>query len=173
MKLFWKSWILTYCTLRSGAGCGQNICYQVAIFRGRKGSAGKIFATILLHLWFSLIWYAIWPCPEKNNFDSIPRIGGEVGVGGQRVSGQNICYQVAVASWFSLIWYATWPCSEKVKFWSFDPNSRVGGGGGGGSGGVCGQNICYHAAAFVKFFNWICNMTMFWKSWSLTYWTPS
>ena len=38
------------------------------------------------------------------------------------------------------------------------------GGGGGGRGlgvGVCGQNICYHAAAFVILFNLICNMTMF------------
>ena len=31
-----------------------------------------------------------------------------------------------------------------------------------GSGrGVCGQNICYHVAAFVILFNLICNMTMF------------
>ena len=36
--------------------------------------------------------------------------------------------------------------------------------------GVCGQNICYQVAAFVKFFISICKMTMFWKSWSLTYW---
>ena len=30
-----------------------------------------------------------------------------------------------------------------------------------GSGGVCGQYICYHVAAFVILFNLICNMTMF------------
>ena len=44
---------------------------------------------------------------------------------------------------------------------NFDLLTPTAGSGGGGSGGVCGQNICYHAAAFVKFFNWICNMTMF------------
>ena len=36
-----------------------------------------------------------------------------------------------------------------------------GSGGGVGVGGVCGQNICYHAAAFEIFFNLICNMTVF------------
>ena len=29
--------------------------------------------------------------------------------------------------------------------------------------GVCAQNICYHVAAFVIFFNLICNMSMFLK----------
>ena len=35
-----------------------------------------------------------------------------------------------------------------------------GGGGGGGGKGVCWQNICHHAAAFVIPFNLICNMTV-------------
>ena len=29
--------------------------------------------------------------------------------------------------------------------------------------GVCGKNICYHAAVFVSLFNLICNMTLFLK----------
>ena len=33
----------------------------------------------------------------------------------------------------------------------------------GGGGGVCGQNVCYHVAAFVIPFNLIFNMTMLWK----------
>ena len=51
MTIFWKSWILTYCS--HPWGC-----------RGR-GSPGKILATMLLHSWFSLIWYAPWPYSEK------------------------------------------------------------------------------------------------------------
>ena len=35
---------------------------------------------------------------------------------------------------------------------------------------VCGQNICYHVAASVFSFNLICNMTIFWKRYSLTFW---
>ena len=31
-----------------------------------------------------------------------------------------------------------------------------------GRGCVCGQNICYHVAASVVSFNFICNMTIFW-----------
>ena len=86
---------------------------------------------------------------------------------------------------FSLISHATWPysekswlhpqgrgclrgkifatMSEKVEFWPTDPILRVGGGGLGG------QNICYHVAALVILFNLICNMTLFWKSWILSY----
>ena len=48
---------------------------------------------------------------------------------------------------------------------------------GGGRGrwgdvgkGICEQSICYHVAAFMILFNVICNMTMFWKSWIMTYW---
>ena len=39
-----------------------------------------------------------------------------------------------------------------------------------GQGCVCGQNICYHAAASVISFNLICNMTTFRKIYSLTFW---
>ena len=61
-----------------------------------------------------------------------------------------LCYCI---SWFPLNWYATWLCSEKVEFWPIDPIPRV--------GGVCGQNICYHAITFAIMFNLICNMTIF------------
>ena len=40
----------------------------------------------------------------------------------------------------------------------------------GGGWGVCGQNICYYVAAFVIPFNLICDMTIIWKSWILTFW---
>ena len=36
--------------------------------------------------------------------------------------------------------------------------------------GLCGQNICYHVAAFMFPFNVICNLIMFQKSWILTFW---
>ena len=67
---------------------------------------------------------------------------------------------------FPLIWYATWSCSAKVKF------DRLTLGSGGEGGGGCGQNICYHVTAFMIAFNFICNMTMFWKSWILSFWPP-
>ena len=67
--------------------------------------------------------------------------------------------------WFYLIWCATWQCSEKwtLTFWSH-PQGQV--------GSVCGQNVCYHVAAFVIPFNLNCNMTMLWKSWISTFWPP-
>ena len=86
-------------SVREGVGfCGQNIYYHCAAFVilylicnrpcsekvefwpfdpiprvrrlwGGGGSAGKIFATILLHSWFSLIWYALWNVLKKLNFN--------------------------------------------------------------------------------------------------------
>ena len=72
----------------------------------------------------------------------------------------RICASMLLLLRFYLIWYAKWSCSEKVEFWC-NPKDR----GRQGGGGVCGQNICHHVAAFVNPFNLICNMTMFWKSW--------
>ena len=95
---------------------------------------------MLLHSWFSLIWYATWPCSEKVEFwptDPIPRV---VGVPLSGVCGQNICYYVAAFMiLFNLI------CKMTMLGWV----------------GVSGQNICFHVAAFVILFNFIC---MFWKS---------
>ena len=102
-----------------GGVCGQNICYHVSAFvipfnlicniimfwkvelwpidpiPGSGRSAGKIFATILLHSWFSLIWYATQPCSEKVEFwpiDPMPRVGVGSRVG---VWEQNICYRAS------------------------------------------------------------------------------
>ena len=57
MTMFWKSWILT--------------------FWGERGAAGKIFATMLLHLRFPLIWYATWSCSAKVKFDLLTLGSGE------------------------------------------------------------------------------------------------
>ena len=104
--------------------------------------------------WFPLIWYATWPCSEKLNFDILtPRVRGW---GGGGVCVLPCCY----ISWSHLIRYATWPCSEKVEFWL---------GSWGKGEGACGQNICYHIAAFLIPFNFICNMTIFWK-WNFHLW---
>ena len=126
------------------------------------GSVGKIFANLLLHSWFHLIWYATWPCSEKVElwpFDSTPGFG----VGGCR---HNTCYHFSafvipsnMICNMTIFW-------KKVEFWSYDHTFRVRGWGWG----VCCQNICYHVALFVIPFYLICNMTMFWKSWILTFW---
>ena len=93
----------------------------------------------------------MWPCSEKSKFwpiGPIPRVG---------MSASKIFGTMLLHSWFSLIWYATWPCSDKGEFWPTDPILRVRG------LGVCAQNIWCHVAAFVIFFNLICNMSMFLK----------
>ena len=51
MTMFGKGWILT-----------------VWPHPRVRGSADKIFATMLLHVLFPLIWYATWPCSEKVEF---------------------------------------------------------------------------------------------------------
>ena len=63
--------------------------------------------------------------------------------------------------WFPSFCNATWPCCKKVEFRPFNPTPRV---------GVRGQTICWHVAALVNPFKLTYNMTMFWKSWILTYW---
>ena len=104
MTLFWKGWILTFWPL-----------WSVGVWGGEgRGSAGKIFATMLLHLWFPLIWDATWPCCKKLNFDL------------------------------------------------FNPPP--------GSGGVCRQNMCYLVAASAIRLSLVYNLTMFWKSWTCTFW---
>ena len=133
-----KIWILTYWP-QGRVVCGQNICYDVAAFvilfnlicnmtifwkklnfdlltpsPGSGVSVGKIFATMLLHSWFSLIWYATTPCSEKVLFwptDSIPRVGS--------VCGQNICYHVSVfVILFNLICNLTMSWKSKIlTYW--------------------------------------------------------
>ena len=105
MAMFWKSWILTYWPHPQGgwsAGkifatmwlhlmipfnliCNMTIFWKVILSfwsnrQGRvgRGSVVKIFATMLLHSWISLIWYATWPWSEKDKFWPIdhPQLGG-------------------------------------------------------------------------------------------------
>ena len=93
---------------------------------------------------------------------SSPWVGG--------VCEQNICYHVAAFMIpFNLI--CNMPLFWKkwiLIFWIHTLGSWSAGGGGGC--GFCMQNICYHVGAFMFPFNLICNLTMFWKSWILTYW---
>ena len=42
----------------------------------RVGSMGKIFASMLMHASFPLIWYAVWPYSEKAEFWPLPHPGG-------------------------------------------------------------------------------------------------
>ena len=129
------------------------------------GSAGEIFATMWLQLWFHLIWYATWPCFEKVYFDILTQPPGPDG--GRRGSAGKIFVTTFPHLWFYLLWYAIWPCSEKVEFWPVDPRVR-----GWPWARLLGQNICYHVAAFKFPFKLICNMIMFRKSWILTFWPP-
>ena len=165
MTMLWESWMLTLWP----PGLEVEI--------GWADSRGKIFATMLLHSWFPLIWkYATWPCSEKNEFWHDSRVGGSAwfdmqhdhvqknlnlalwtlpsGSGCWGMSVGKIFATVLLHSWFHLIWYATWACSVKNNFWVFDPTQRV----------VYRQNIFYHVAAFLFPFHLICNMTVFWKS---------
>ena len=147
MTRFWKSWILTFYPTR------PTVEY-----------ADKIFATMLLHSSFLLIWYAIWPCSEKLKFGPPPRVSGGGGGGGGS-AGKIFATMLLHASFpLNLI------CNISIfwKSWILTPIPRVRGGGGGGGGRVCGQNICYHVAACVISFILICNMTIFWKSWILS-----
>ena len=66
-------------------------------------------------------------------------------------------------SWFPLIWYAKWPCSDKVEFWP-QPQDQ----GGGVQAEYWLPCCCIHDS-----FNLIWNMTIFWKSWILTFWPHS
>ena len=132
MTMFWKSWILT--------------------FWGERGAAGKIFATMLLHLRFPLIWYATWSCSAKVTFEFMTLGSGEG-------CGQNICYHVtAFMIAFNFIGNMTMFWKRWIlNFWP--PGS---GGGGGGSARIIFATML-HVAAPVIPFNLICNMTMFWK----------
>ena len=50
---------------------------------------------------------------------------------------------------------------KKLIFDPLTPSLESGGGGGAGGGGGLRQNSCYHVAAFLILFNFICIMTMF------------
>ena len=55
----------------------------------------------------------------------------------------------------------SWHCCEKVlTYWPYPRRM----------GGSVGKNICYHVDAFLILFNLIRNMTIFWRSWILSFW---
>ena len=105
---------------------------------------------MLLHLWFSLIWYATWPCLILT-----PTVGS-----GRDLRAKYLLPLLHLVIPFNLICnMAMFWKSSILTYW---PQGR--------GWGVCRQNICYHVAAFVILFNLVCNMTMFWNNWILTYW---
>ena len=122
--------------------CSENVEFWPFDPYGQGGgSAGKIFATKLLHFFipFNLI---LTYCPHHH--------GQGVGAG----CTQNIC-DMMLHSWFPLIWCTTWPCFDKVDFLPFDAL-----GSGWRSAGKLFATILLH---FVIPFNLICNMTIFSK----------
>ena len=73
--------------------------------------AGKLVATMLLHSWLYLIWYATWPCSETVEcwpFDPTPP-GSGVGY-----FGQNICYRFAA---FVMSFYLYYLIGNVSIFW--------------------------------------------------------
>ena len=115
MIMSWRSWNSTYWPHPQGQEGGWD-----------RGSAGKIFATILLHSWFFLNWYAIWTYSGKVEFwptDPTPRFGD----GGRgRAKYLPTCCVAAFVILYNLI------CSIAMfsKSWFTDP-IPVGGGKGG------------------------------------------
>ena len=91
-----------------------------------EGAAGKIFATMLLHSRFPLIWYATWSCSAKVKFDLLTLGSGRGGGGG---AAGKIFATMLLHLWLPLILYAIWPCSEKVEFLTFWPPGSGGWGG--------------------------------------------
>ena len=89
------------------------------------------------------------------------------GLRGKGGSAGKILDTMILHLWLPLIWYATWPCSEKVELWPFDPNPRV-----REVVGLQAKNLqpccCIRDSLY-----FICNMTLLWKGWILTFWhTP-
>ena len=73
--------------------------------KGRRGSAAKIFATVLLHFVIPFIWYVTMTKFWKSlNFDLL--IPSQSHGRGTAV---KIFGTMLMHSWLQLIWYATWP----------------------------------------------------------------
>ena len=79
---------------------------------------------------------------------------------GSRVCLDSMFAFMVICAQFPLIWYATWLLSEKKYDLTFSSHPR-------GLRCVCAENIYYHVAACIVSFNFICNMTIFWKTWIL------
>ena len=134
--MFWKKLNFEFLTLSPGSGDG-----------GLVGSAGKIFATMLLHSWFLLIWYTLDHVLKKVTFDLLTR--------SPRVVGSALKYWLPCRHIRDSLQFDMQQehVLKKVEFWISDPIPRV---GWWKFGGVSRQNICYHDAAFVIPFNLIC-----------------
>ena len=120
---------------------------------GLRGSAGKIFTTMLLHPWFPLIWCVTWPCSGKVELSPFDLQTQDQVVG---VCRQN-SLTMLVHSWFPFILICNMIFYWKSWILTFWPLGL-----GGGVWGSAGKNISYHFTAFRHSF-WICKMTMFWK----------
>ena len=75
----------------------------------------------------------------------------------------RICACMVLYAPFPLIEYATLLLSGKKNDLTLSRGWRV---------CVLWQNMYLRVAAFVILFKMICTMTMFWKSWILTFWPP-
>ena len=126
-------------------GRGTGVCVQ--------NICHHVAAFVIL---FNLIW--------KFNFD----LSGSGG-GGMRAKYLLPC--CCIPDSFNLIHIMT----RFWEIWILILLAPSQGGEGWRGGGICGQNICYHVAAFEFLFNLICNRTMFWKklSFDLKFLTPT
>ena len=100
-------------------------------------------------------------CCIRDSFDvqhdhALIKLNFDLLRGEWRAAGKKFA-TILLHSRFPLIWYVTWSCSKIVEFQPLDPQGQ-------GEGRGCGQNVCYHIAAFPIPFNLIWNMTMFCKS---------
>ena len=122
---------------------------------GGGGSAGKIFATILLRWWFPFIWYATLPCSEKVEFRPLPQ--GRGGVRGLSAKYLLVCCCICDSLKFDM------QHDHVLKMLKFDLLNPPPGSWGEVGGVSVGKKICYHVAAFIIPLNLICKMTMLWR----------
>ena len=120
---------------------------------GRGESAGKIFPTMLLHLWFffNLI------CNRTMFWTSWILTYWPQGLGGG--GGLPAKYLLPFCCIGDILKFNM---QYVYVLKNLDPQCWRG-------GGVCWQNIPYYVAACVIPFNLICNMTIFWRSWILSF----
>ena len=138
--------------LKSGPSVLSKALYHwvTALPGGRWGSAGKIFAIMLICNMTMCEKVEFWP------FDPTPGSGG----GGGMAPG-NIFATMLLLTWIPLMQHDHVLKKLKFNLLTLSPGSGV---------WVCEQNGCYLLAAFVIPFSLICNMSMLWKSWILNFW---
>ena len=124
---------------------------------GGGGLRAKYLLPCCCNLWFPLIWYATWPCPERVGF--WPLTQSPYGRRRSWVCGLTICYHVATfrdSIWFNMQHDQV---LKKCNSDLFTPSLGVM--GGGGSAGNFFPTMLLH---FMIPWNLICNMTMFYKN---------